>query len=106
MPVAAIAWRARTALIQQAWRFGTPARGAGVAVAGSAGAGPRPRRPGEPLRSGGRRNPPLRGIQWLSGIELGMRLIAWVWTRRLLANWPGVQALFEGNPEFLQQLHH
>ena len=59
----------------------------------------------EHLKSWWRSNPPLRGIQWLSGIELGMRLIAWVWTRRLLANWPGVEALFERNPDFLLQLH-
>jgi hypothetical protein len=58
------------------------------------------------LRSWWRRNPPLRGIHWLSGIELGMRLIAWVWTRRLLAGWAGVEALFERNPDFLRQLHH
>ena len=57
------------------------------------------------LRSWWRRNPPLRGIQWLSGIELGMRLIAWVWTRRLLAGWPGVEALFENNPDFTLQLY-
>jgi AcrR family transcriptional regulator len=47
----------------------------------------------------------LRGIHWLSGIELGMRLIAFVWTRRLLSAWPGVEALFERNPDFLLQLH-
>jgi AcrR family transcriptional regulator len=58
------------------------------------------------LRSWWRHNPPLRGIQWLSGIEIGMRLIAFVWTRRLLASWPGVDALFENNPDFLLQLHH
>jgi hypothetical protein len=57
------------------------------------------------LQSWWRANPPLRGIHWLSGIELGMRLIAFVWTRRLLSDWPGVAALFEHNPEFLQQLH-
>jgi hypothetical protein len=51
-----------------------------------------------------RRNPPLRGIHWLSGIELGMRLIAWVWTRRLLTDWPGVEGLFERNPDFVRQL--
>jgi hypothetical protein len=58
------------------------------------------------LKSWWRRNPPLRGIHWLSGIELGMRLIAFVWTRRLLGNWPGVEDLFERNPDFLLQLHH
>ncbi len=58
------------------------------------------------LRSWWRANPPLRGIHWLSGIEIGMRLIAFVWTRRLLDAWPGVEALFERNPDFLLQLHH
>ncbi|MES1151681.1 MAG: alginate lyase family protein [Dongia sp.] len=57
------------------------------------------------LKSWWRRNPPLRGIHWVSGIELGMRLIAWVWTRRLLAAWPGVEDLFERNPDFLRQIH-
>ncbi|HEY4163403.1 MAG TPA: alginate lyase family protein [Dongiaceae bacterium] len=56
------------------------------------------------LQSWWKANPPLRGVHWLSGIELGMRLIAWVWTRRLLAEWPGVGALFEGNPAFRLQL--
>jgi len=57
------------------------------------------------LKSWWRSNPPLRGIHWLSGIELGMRLIAFVWTRRLLSDWPGVDMLFERNPDFLLQLH-
>ena len=56
------------------------------------------------LKSWWRANPPLRGIHWLSGIELGMRLIAFTWTRRLLGGWPGVAALFERNPDFLLQL--
>jgi len=60
----------------------------------------------EHLKSWWRRNPPLRGIHWLSGIEIGMRLIAFVWTRRLLGAWPGVADLFEGNADFLLQLHH
>ena len=59
----------------------------------------------EHLKSWWRRNPPLRGIQWLSGIEIGMRLIAFVWTRRLLGDWPGVETLFEHNPDFRLQLH-
>ncbi|GAB2177297.1 heparinase II/III family protein [Dongia sp. agr-C8] len=58
------------------------------------------------LRSWWRANPPLQGIHWLSGIEIGMRLIAFVWTRRLLGDWPGVADLFERNPDFLLQLHH
>ena len=45
------------------------------------------------LRSWWRANPPLRGIHWRSGIELGMRLIAWVWTRRLLSRLAGRRSL-------------
>jgi uncharacterized heparinase superfamily protein len=60
----------------------------------------------EHLKSWWRHNPPLRGIHWLSGIEIGMRLIAFVWTRRLLDGWSGAAALFERNPDFLLQLHH
>src|ERR671917_289852 len=41
-------------------------------------------------------NPPLRGVHWLSGIELGIRLLSWVWVRRLLDTWPGAPGLFEG----------
>lgn len=49
-------------------------------------------------------NPPLSGVHWVSGIELGIRLISWVWTRRLLDGWAGAPALFEDNPEALTQL--
>ncbi len=58
------------------------------------------------LRSWWRRNPFLSGVHWTSGIELGVRLLSWVWVRRLLAGWPGVTALFDANPDFLRQLHH
>jgi Heparinase II/III-like protein/Heparinase II/III N-terminus len=58
------------------------------------------------LRSWWHRNPFLSGVHWTSGIELGVRLLSWVWIRRLLAGWSGVRALFEDNPEFLRQLHH
>lgn len=51
-------------------------------------------------------NPFLSGIHWTSGIELGLRLIAWVWTRRLLDGWAPVRGLFEQNPVFLRQLRH
>ena len=57
------------------------------------------------LKSCGGRNPPLRGIHWVSGIELGLRLICWVWTRRLLGRMPDVERIFEANPVFRQQLH-
>ncbi len=52
------------------------------------------------------RNPFLTGMQWTSGIEIGLRLIAWVWIRRLLDGWEGCRELFEGNRLFLQQFHH
>ena len=58
------------------------------------------------LRSWWRRNPFLSGVHWTSGIELGVRLLSWVWVRRLLAGWPDVAALFEQNPDFVRQLHH
>jgi hypothetical protein len=47
------------------------------------------------LRSWWRQNPFLSGVHWTSGIEAGLRLIAWVWLRRLLDGWAGVADLFE-----------
>jgi hypothetical protein len=58
------------------------------------------------LRSWMRENPFLSGVHWTSGIEIGIRLISWVWIRRLLADWPGVGSLFDENPDFRRQLHH
>ncbi|MFE0423220.1 alginate lyase family protein [Streptomyces sp. NPDC058953] len=58
------------------------------------------------LRSWWAANPPLRGVHWISGIELGIRLLSWVWIRRLLDGWPGAAALFEGNPVALRQIWH
>ncbi|MFD9430829.1 alginate lyase family protein [Streptomyces sp. NPDC060002] len=60
----------------------------------------------EHLRSWWAANAPLRGVHWTSGIELGIRLLSWVWIRRLLDGWPGVAALFEGNPVALNQIWH
>lgn len=60
----------------------------------------------EHLRSWWSANPPLRGVHWVSGIELGIRLISWVWIRRLLDRWSGAAALFEDNPEALHQIWH
>jgi hypothetical protein len=60
----------------------------------------------EHLRSWWAANPPLRGVHWVSGIELGIRLISWVWVRRLLDRWSGVGALFEDNPDALHQIWH
>ncbi|MEY9840214.1 alginate lyase family protein [Streptacidiphilus sp. EB103A] len=60
----------------------------------------------EHLRSWWEANPPLRGVHWVSGIELGIRLLSWVWVRRLLEGWEGASALFEGNPVAQQQIWH
>ncbi|MBG7699080.1 alginate lyase family protein [Streptomyces sp. MC1] len=58
------------------------------------------------LRSWWAANPPLRGVHWTSGIELGIRLLSWVWIRRLLDGWSGAAALFEGDPVALSQIWH
>ncbi|MGW4895531.1 alginate lyase family protein, partial [Kitasatospora sp. NPDC004240] len=60
----------------------------------------------EHLRSWWAVNPPLRGVHWISGIELGIRLLSWVWVRRLLDGWPGAAGLFEDNPVALDQIWH
>jgi hypothetical protein len=56
------------------------------------------------LRSWWAQNPFLSGIHWTSGIEIGERLIAWVWIRRLLDGWSHAPALFEQNEEALAQI--
>ncbi len=56
------------------------------------------------LRSWWAANPPMRGPHWISGIELGIRLISWVWVRRLLAGWSEVADLFDANPEAAHQI--
>lgn len=56
------------------------------------------------LRSWWRENPYLSGIHWTSGIELGVRLINWAWTRRLLDRWPPVAEVFENYEPALQQI--
>ncbi|MFK3731394.1 alginate lyase family protein [Streptomyces sp. NPDC088090] len=58
------------------------------------------------LRSWWSANAPLRGVHWTSGIELGIRLLSWVWIRRLLDGWPGAAGLFEENPVALRQIWH
>ncbi|MEF9887059.1 heparinase II/III family protein [Streptomyces sp. P9-A4] len=58
------------------------------------------------LRSWWAANAPLRGVHWTSGIELGIRLLSWVWVRRLLDGWPGAADLFEDNPVALHQIWH
>ena len=56
------------------------------------------------LRSWWLGNPLLSGVNWTSGIELGVRLLNFAWIRRLLDGWPGVVGLFEGNELALYQL--
>jgi hypothetical protein len=56
------------------------------------------------LRSWWRKNPFLSGIHWTSGIEIGVRLISWVWIRRLLDGWPKVEDLFEHNADAARQV--
>ncbi|CAK0775008.1 Heparinase II/III family protein [Gammaproteobacteria bacterium] len=47
----------------------------------------------------------LHGVHWISGIEIAIRLLSWVWLRRLLACWSEVAMLFDDNPAFLDQLY-
>ena len=56
------------------------------------------------LRSWWRANPFLSGVNWTSGIELGVRLISWTWIRRMLDDWPKVTDLFDANPEAVRQI--
>ena len=57
------------------------------------------------LRSWWRHNPVASGVNWASGIELGIRLISWVWVRRLLEGWPDAPALFEQNEDAVRQVY-
>ena len=57
------------------------------------------------LRSWWRENPFLSGVHWTSGIEVGLRLIAWAWIRRLLDGWAGTSYLFEGDDDAVRQLY-
>jgi hypothetical protein len=56
------------------------------------------------LDSWWRTNPFLSGVNWTSGIELGVRLINFAWIRRLLDGWPGVADLFEHNELAVRQV--
>jgi len=51
------------------------------------------------------RNPVFMGVNWSSGIEIGIRLISWVWTRRLLDGWPEIAGLFEKNETAVHQVY-
>ena len=56
------------------------------------------------LRSWWAQSPFLSGVHWTSGIEAGLRLITWVWVRRLLDGWTGAAELFERNDVALAQI--
>ena len=62
------------------------------------------RRVAEQLRSWWRENPFLSGVHWTSGIEVGIRLISFVWIRRLLDDWPGVADLYERDGLAVRQI--
>ena len=59
----------------------------------------------EHLRSWWKENQFPYGPHWISGIELGIRLISWAWIRQLLVSWPAAEDLFEQNDAFLEQLY-
>jgi Heparinase II/III-like protein/Heparinase II/III N-terminus len=61
-------------------------------------------RAADQLRSWLRENPFLSGVNWTSGIELGVRLINLAWIRRLLDSWPGAADLFEGSDTTVRQI--
>jgi hypothetical protein len=56
------------------------------------------------LQAWWRENPLLSGVNWTSGIELGIRLVNFAWIRRLLADWPGIKDVFERNDLALRQI--
>jgi Heparinase II/III-like protein/Heparinase II/III N-terminus len=58
------------------------------------------------LRSWLNANPFLSGVHWTSGIELGIRMVSWMWTRRLLDDWSGAAELFENNDELVRSVVH
>jgi len=62
------------------------------------------RKAADQLEGWWRENPFLSGVNWTSGIEIGLRLISMVWIRRLLDDWPGVTGLFDENELALRQI--
>jgi hypothetical protein len=62
------------------------------------------RRAADQLESWWQANPFLSGVNWTSGIEVGLRLLSMVWIRRLLDDWPKVADLFEHNQLALRQI--
>ena len=62
------------------------------------------RRVAEQLRSWWLENPFLSGVNWTSGIEVGIRLTSFAWIRRLLDGWEGAADLFERNDLAVRQI--
>src|SRR5262249_28910799 len=58
----------------------------------------------EHLRSWWTENPFLSGVNWTSGIEVGLRLISMAWIRRLMNDWPDIAGLFEEDQLALRQI--
>ena len=58
----------------------------------------------EQMQSWWQENPFLSGVNWTSGIEVGIRLISMAWIRRLLDDWPPVADLFENNAIAVRQI--
>jgi hypothetical protein len=50
-------------------------------------------------------NPFLSGVHWTSGIEVGIRLVTFAWTRRLLRGWAGAPDCFERSRLFRTQIY-
>lgn len=50
-------------------------------------------------------NPFLLGVHWTHSLELGIRLIAWVWCERLLRGSSAYADLFEHNPSFWDSVY-
>jgi hypothetical protein len=57
------------------------------------------------IRAWNEANPFLSGIHWTSGIEVGIRLVSFVWARRLLRGWKGVADCFERSRLFRIQAY-
>jgi Heparinase II/III-like protein/Heparinase II/III N-terminus len=57
------------------------------------------------LRLWWRENPFPSDVNWTSCLEVGIRLISFVWIRRLLADWPGASDLFEDNALAIRQIY-
>ncbi len=62
------------------------------------------RRVADQLRSWSQENPFLSGVNWTSGIEIGLRLISLTWIRRLLDEWSEVAGLFENDELTVRQI--